>query len=243
MTSIHTCKYCGKRYSRPSAYERHVIACETKNITAEKIKAPLTPTELTEMMMTLMNRVAKLEEENQELKRYITKKKKKINILDWLENNKMIDNNFSSYLETIEITEEDFKKATSSKNHVDAISSVIIRKFPIEEYRNFPIVSFAQKPGVFYIYKKGTWNIMSGKEFNEMVNMFSNKLRRLFVAQFKDNNDIYSNDSTMFRYFEIMDKIIGKTDQIHDSNRKIKNILFDYFKYDIKSATEYQFVF
>ena len=246
MSSIHTCKYCGKKYSRITAYERHVIVCETKKLDTENLTKSLTNAELTEIVLTLVKRVNTLEKENEELKRYVTKKKKKINVIEWLKNNKMVEEDYINYLNEMKskITVDDLRSALSKRNNVEVITSIVMKYFPIEEFRFFPIVSFVQKPGMFYINKKGTWCVMQSNEFSAIINTITNRLSKRFNEMMKEDNiNVGSGGKSDELYLKFLANIIGNDGKIDDDRRKIKNILFDYFKYDLKSVTEYQFVF
>jgi hypothetical protein len=243
MNPTYTCKYCLKQYSRVSCYERHVIACETKRIKTEDVIV-LTNTELTEMVLNLVNRVNKLELENSELKKYVKKQKKKIDIFDWLNKNKMVEVDFEKYIENIEITNEDLNNVFKSKDNVDALSSLIIKQFPIENHRIFPIVTFCQKQNIFYVYKNNKWSIMKEKDYTFMVNKISKSLIKYFNNWFEKNkNGVFNNENVQNKYLDNLEKILGKSHKIVENQKKIKSILFDYFKYNIKDITEYQFTF
>lgn len=243
MNPTYTCKYCLKQYSRVSCYERHVIACESKQIKTDNINV-LTNTELTEMVLNLVNRVNKLEIENSELKKYVKKQKKKIDIFDWLNKNKMVEVDFEEYIENIKVTNEDLKNVFKCKNNVEALSSLIIKQFPIENHRTFPIVTFSQKQNMFYVYKNNKWIIMKEKDFSTMVNKISSNLIQYFNKWFKKNkNSVFSQENVQNKYLDNLEKILGKSHKISENQKKIKSILFDYFKYDIKDITEYKFVF
>ena len=156
----------------------------------------------------------------------------------------MVEVDFEQYIENIKVTNEDLKNVFKSKNNVEALSSLIIKQFPIENHRTFPIVTFCQKQNMFYVYKNNKWTIMKEKDFSNMVNKISNNLIQYFNNWFKKNkNSVFTQENIQNKYLDNLEKILGKSHKISENQKKIKSILFDYFKYDIKDITEYKFVF
>ena len=106
--SIYTCSYCNKNYVRKSAYNNHLIKCkyatkqykskqykskqyksdalplETETLTLESLSRDVNIHNLFTMVIMLHNKYDKLETEYNELKKYVTVVKNKINILDYL---------------------------------------------------------------------------------------------------------------------------------------------------------------
>lgn len=240
-----TCKYCFKKYSRPSFYQRHMLMCERKNKTngdsQEKI---FTLSEVTEILGELMEKVNKLEIENEEFRKYVVKQKKKCNILEWLQENKECSIHFDAFLEKIILTERDLMGVFESNNTCNGITNLILKYFPIENRNDFPIVSFFQNKNCFYIFKNDKWSLMKEKEYKSFINKFTSQLLKLFKVWFDNNKkNLFRSEESHEEYFQNLEKIIGKSNQMGENHKKIKSNIYEYLKYDLKQITEYQFIF
>ena len=243
-TSTLTCKYCFKKYSRTSFYQRHMLTCERKNKTNENQEKIFTLSEVTEILGELMEKVNKLERENEEFRKYIVKQKKKCNILEWLQENKKCTIYFDAFLEKITLTERDLVCVFESNNTSDGLTNLILKYFPIENKSEFPIISFSQNKNCFYIFKNDKWNLMKEKEFKSFINKFNSQLLKLFKIWFDNNKkNLFRSEDSHEEYFKNLEKIIGKSNQMNENQRKIKQNIYEYLKYDLKQITEYQFVF
>lgn len=240
-----TCKYCFKKYSRASFYQRHMLTCERKNITNnDSHKKIFTLSEVTEIIGELMEKVNKLERENEEFRKYVVKQKKKCNILDWLQENKICNIYFDAFLEKITLTERDLMSVFESNSSSDGITNLILKYFPIENRSEFPIVSFSQNKNCFYIFKNDKWYLMKEKEYKSFINKFTSQLLKLFKVWFDNNKkNLFRNEDSHEEYFKNLEKIIGKSNQMTENHRKIKQNIYEYLKYDLKQITEYQFIF
>ena len=240
-----TCKYCFKKYSRASFYQRHMLTCERKNITNnDSYKKIFTLSEVTEIIGEMMEKINKLERENEEFRKYVVKQKKKCNILDWLQENKICTIHFDAFLEKITLTERDLMSVFESNSSSDGITNLILKYFPIENRSEFPIVSFSQNKNCFYIFKNDKWYLMKEKECKSFINKFTSQLLKLFKVWFDNNKkNLFRNEDSHEEYFKNLEKIIGKSNQMTENHRKIKQNIYEYLKYDLKQITEYQFIF
>ncbi len=100
---LYNCSYCNKKYVRKSAYNNHLIKCkyatkqyksaskplvsETESLTLESLCRDVNIQNLFTMVIMLHNKYDKLESEYNELKKYVSVVKNKINILDYLNEN------------------------------------------------------------------------------------------------------------------------------------------------------------
>jgi len=240
-----TCKYCFKKYSRVSFYQRHMLTCERKHKpTDESQEKVFTLSEVTEILGELMEKVNKLERENEEFRKYVVKQKKKYNILEWLQENKICNINFDVFLEKITLTERDLMNVFESKSAIDGITNLILKHFPIENRSEFPIVSFSQNKNFFYIFKNENWTLMKENEYKGFINKFSSQLLKLFKVWFDNNkNNLFRSEDSHDEYLKNLEKIIGKSNQMNENDRKIKQNIYEYLKYNLKQITEYQFIF
>jgi hypothetical protein len=96
------CHFCGSQYKTRTNLEKHVILCELKhkaNHSKSKNKCRVRLKEeeeeeelpsqrkLYQMVLLLNEKYNRLEEKVEEMNKWIVKKKKKINVIEWLNNN------------------------------------------------------------------------------------------------------------------------------------------------------------
>ena len=98
--TIFNCAYCNKNYLRKSAYNVHLTKCKLSRFSSannchyancvedfDSLKKDVTINNLFSMVIMLYNKYEKMEAEYNELKKYATITKKKINILEHLNEN------------------------------------------------------------------------------------------------------------------------------------------------------------
>jgi uncharacterized protein YeeX (DUF496 family) len=89
------CVNCGKSYVKKANLEKHLIICDLLQTSRKKTKLiiedddePLpTQRKMFEMLIELGQKYSKLEEKVYEINKLVVKKKKKINVLEWLNAN------------------------------------------------------------------------------------------------------------------------------------------------------------
>ena len=194
--ALFECSCCKKTYKNKLNYDKHSIICELlhdkntilsyfedldedsnlnleRNTTTHPTQNPSKNTSpninnclLIELMKSLLKKYNKLSNEMTEIKKWIHKEKKQLNILDWLNNN---DNNFypntsfDDYINNFPFSEEYIKKIIHNNiqevylkyiedtfsNELEDISEY---KYDSETKITIPICCFNQKPNIFYIY-------------------------------------------------------------------------------------------
>jgi hypothetical protein len=177
------CNNCHKTYKNKLHYDKHCLLCELpkENTTIESETTPLlnvpligSPVDtkindclLIELLKDLLVKYNKLSNEMSEIKKWMSKEKKQINILDWLNNHNPPEfqpiSSFDEFINNFMISEEYIKKITTNNivdvylysiedlfsNEIENISSNTSN--PITS-TSLPICCFNQKSNIFYIY-------------------------------------------------------------------------------------------
>jgi len=171
------CNFCKKTYKNKFNYDKHSIICEllhdkenscsilkhliensNTNTNTERKSSPNINNCLFDLMNTLIKKYDKLSNEMIEIKKWIKKEKKQINILDWLNNsnnNKTPDISFDDYINNFTFSELYIKKIIHN-NIQDVYLNYIEDVFTndsdeISEYITIPICCFNEKTNKFYI--------------------------------------------------------------------------------------------
>jgi hypothetical protein len=181
--NVFICNNCHKRYKNKLHYDKHCLLCElSKENTTESdttspnapLVPPISPVNtkindclLIELLKDLLVKYNKLSNEMNEIKKWMSKEKKQINILDWLNHHNPVDfqpiSSFDEFINNFMISEEYIKKITTN-SMLDVYLYSVDDLFSIETHdltscttnpitpSSMPICCFNQKANVFYIY-------------------------------------------------------------------------------------------
>jgi hypothetical protein len=243
------CQYCGKSYIKRNNLDKHIIICEllhnvkNNNIPEDELQIP-SDKKMFQMMLKLGERFSKLEEKVEEMNKYIIKKKKKINVLEWLNENIKPRLTFDIVINNIEINEKHILSLFENSFY-DILNDIFeesIYKFNKQEN---PIFSFIQKNNVFYIYDfDKIWKELS----KENLIKFLNKIHMKIIKEFYDwkkkmMNEIKINDNFATKCNKTSVKLMSIEFKQEQVLTKIKNLIFTNLKTDMKSLIEYEFEF
>jgi len=168
---------------------------------------------LIELLKDLLIKYNKLSNEMSEIKKWMSKEKKQINILDWLNNHNPHDfqaiTSFDGFINNFMISEEYIKKITTCNildvylYSIDDLFSIDTQDLtsctsnPITSSSSMPICSFNQKANVFYIYTEITTT--TSIEFhwkeakNEDILRIFNKIKNKLITELCKWNDFQQN--------------------------------------------------
>jgi len=155
------CNYCGKNYKTRIYLNKHKILCETlvrakkKNTTPEFTDLEPIPsqTQMYKIILDLSLKCNRLEEKVNEMQIWMDKKKKKINIIDWLRNYKIIpDQSFLYFQDSIQILPEEIELILHH-SYLHIFQIIMNRIFPLKDNSFiYPIFHHLDKPNSIFIY-------------------------------------------------------------------------------------------
>ena len=177
-----------------------------------------------------------MEEELKECKAFISKTKKRLNIVDWLnENCKSID--YLNFVKNITITRNHLQYIFKY-DYIDGIMFIMQELLPLED--SIPIRCFDQKKGIFFIYRSDNWITMTALEFDELLDHISKLVIQEFgVWQIENQDKIL--DSNNDEYEENVIKILGTKRPKANTYSRIKNKLYNYLKFNLKRIVQFEF--
>ena len=179
------CNFCKKTYKNKLNYDKHILLCEllhdkedsysilkhlieNSNSNTERKSSPNINNCIVDLMNTLIKKYDKLSYEMIEIKKWIKKEKKQINILDWLNNsnnNNTPDISFDDYINNFTFSELYIKKIIHNNiqdvylNYIEDIFtnnseeiSDYINEYESKKNITIPICCFNEKPNKIYIY-------------------------------------------------------------------------------------------
>ena len=174
MSTEYVCRFCGKMYIRKKAYMQHILMCEISKKTgmAGEDKASNSDhvpsnKELYEIIINLNNKYERLQEDYDVLKRFVDSRRRKIDILEWLNKNCILGkgNDFESVFINMRLGEEDLNNVFEN-DYVNGISNIIgaivssINTDKDREDRDKDtdngscLRAFTHREGIFYIYAR-----------------------------------------------------------------------------------------
>lgn len=251
--SAQCCVNCGKSYKKRENLDNHILFCDLLQNGKKSSKdddddfvIPSTKN-MYKILIELGKKYNKMEEQMSEMTKWVSKKKKKINVVEWLNVNIEPKIVFESLLGFIIINEEDAVSILDNSFY-DVLNGIFSRAlFSLEDK---PVFAFAQKVNTFYIYQlledgnKG-W-IMASREklmwfFNKihmkLVDVFYSwkKVKLLEVGLNKDKFETASDKAIL--------KLMSIDFRVESIFSKTRTILFNGLKTDMKELVEYEFDF
>ena len=233
------CRFCSKSFTRKSYYDRHMLICELfskskkeRNVEVEEDKDTPTVRKLYKIIMEMSIKYNKMEEKVEELSKYVDTKKKKINIIEWLN---------TTYI-SCELFDEWMKKIKVERKHIETIfnhdyvhGALHVFKDHMS-YENVPIRSYDQKDNIFYIFTNANiWCEMTQQQFDKMIDFISKQFIHEFVLWQNENKHRMEDDNYAMTYMKNIRKMNGgnntTTEQLY---RKIHRELYKNTKTSLK---------
>jgi len=253
MSNTSCCIYCGKRYKKMENLYKHAYICEYVSKSKSNKVILLEDTENIElpsqkqmygMLLDLSKKYKKLEEMSIEQKKWIDSKKKKINIIEWLNNNecyKDCKNEFNDLLENMNILMLDIDNLLKN-SFMDVLNIILTRN--IYENIELPIIGLSEKINILYIYdKKYKWSIMSNDKLTYFLNKIHSKIVKI-LREWKSKNEekLNTNDGLMELYNKGIVKLMNVDFKNNLILNKIKSNIYNNIKKNMGNLIEYEYV-
>ena len=198
-----------------------------------------------QILLELGNKFNRLEEKVDELNKWVVKKKKKINVIDWLNTNMTPEIKFDNLIEKIIITDDDIKYLFEH-SFADTLNHIFSRNIYNLSESEYPIFAFIQKPGIFYIYENEEvkWIELIKDNLIKFLNKVHMKLFRMFRQHKSDNSDKIQDDESFSLLCDKTCKKIMDVDFRQESILgKIRTNMYSRMNTDMKGLVEYEFEF
>ena len=244
---LYNCKYCNRFYTRKQAYEKHILCCEILSINHEEHKLKLediddTPpniVKLYEIIKELTYKQAKQEKEIENLKQFVNKTKKKLSIIDWLNENCKKNVAFDIFIKNIRI-ERKHLEYIFKYDFINGFIYIFQEILPLNI--DLPIRCFDQKSETFFIVKNDNWLVMTGLEYEEMIDIINRKIIVEFGEWQRENYDKIIKDQKFNDIYENnIIKVLGTNKSKGKTYNRIKKKLYDYLKFNLKRIIHFDF--
>ena len=247
-SSKYTCNCCNKKYTKKSSYQNHAVLCEflhsskrEKSIDDEESSDLPSYRNLVKLVGMLAVKNSKLEEKVESLQKYAEKSKRKINIIEWLNVNVKPTLTFAQFLESI-VLSESHVNCLNEHNMIKTLTTIFEEYFIKENC--LPVYAFKEKVNTFYSFNHET-NSWSEMEKDAVISMlyYVDRLVQREITKWsqKYHEKIKYND----KWAQTFAKLVGKANALSYRDdatlSRLKGILFNQLKCEVKRYVEYEF--
>ena len=245
-TALYSCVLCKKGYTRKGSLDKHIVLCEFKSksklelqVAVEEASDKPTYDQLVQIVQELSIKYVKMEEKMTEMQHYIDRKKKKVDVIGWLNTHVRPTTGFLEWVNSIVSVEP------SHFLHLLRPETTIFEcLFEVFAYnldkRDFicPLTCFAQKNGVFYIcdpLENGfEWVELQLEDFVLLLKQVQRKLIGELSEWRKTNQKLfYENDKVSDQFNKAVIKLMNITFTQDANMSRIKNSLYHYLRKDL----------
>lgn len=243
----HECPYCFRTYKLKVYYDRHISACELlqkSNMRRDDddVIADIPDSrKLYEMVIALAVKNKALEEKMEELSKYVSVKKKRLNVKEWLDQNCSNIRSFASFMSKKTITTDDYKDVCKY-DYLEGIIMILKKMFPLDSDNSIPIRAFDQKDNTLFVKNDDGWNTMSTIELEGIISSIGKQLMKMFVVWQEANKHRLSQDSYTEEYMDTLQKMIGSNFNNDIVVVKIKRSLYKHLKTNLKNVIQNEFI-
>jgi hypothetical protein len=220
------------------------------------------PKKMYQMLLELGYKYSKLEEKMEEVNKFIVKKKQKINVVEWLNSNITPSLVFENLIDQIKINDSDIEFLFEN-NFLDMINGVLSRFVYNGESSNnlIPLFAFSQKANVFYAFVNlnnnnnnnnnnnlcddkccGVWSELSKEQLMKFLMRIQMKVSKAF-CEWKTRCGRVNDDSFDIMCDKTLIKIMGNEFNQDATFNKMRGVMYNKMKTDMKAMVEYEFEF
>ena len=254
--SKYCCSHCGKLYKTRTNLDKHLLLCElihkrkSSKISYNEEDIISSQKIMYELLLELGQKYVRLEEKVDEISKLVIKKKKKINILEWLNGNITPNIVFDKLSEKISINDDDIEFLFHN-SFLDTLNIIFMKSIYLFEDNDNPIFAFSQNSNIFYIFDifdkssdNKIWCELSREKLIRFLNIVQMKISKKLYEWKKTHSEKIKEDENLQ---EMYDKAISKLMSIEFKQEsllvKIKSMMYNKMKKDVKGLIEYEFEF
>lgn len=244
------CVNCGKGYKTRCGLDKHLVLCEI----IHKIKSgkkvgfpeevevePPTPNVMYQMILQLAEKYHKLEEKTTEMNKWVVKKKKKMDVVVWLNESVKPDYDFDRLIDLVIIDDADVEFMLDNSLN-ETIYRVLFRVLIAADDQVVPVFAFNQKSGILYMYEKEQWTELPAVRLTRLLNICQRKISKAMLDWKKNHKqEINASDAFATRYDKAVLRLMSVEFRAEGQLNKVKNAVYGRLKTDAKTVIEYEF--
>lgn len=250
-TNLYKCGACNKQYSRKHSLDKHKVLCDFKfttenerNIEYEESSDIPSYIQLVKIVQQLSIQNNKMEQQIKELQKWVDKKKKKINVITWLNTNIKPTLTFNEWITSFEIRQHHFEHLLEN-TIFESVQQIF--ECNLTELNNaiYPFTCFSQKNGTFYIYdEKNMWRQAVNEDLFDLLKIIQSKLINVLTKWKNENKTrLDENDRLSEQFNKSIIKLMDISITHNAAFGKFKTGFYNYLKMDMKCLIEYEYEF
>jgi hypothetical protein len=243
---MNHCSCCGKTFKHASAFRYHRSVCELLKLSKHEQEdlleedSDLPPaSDLWRIVKTLASRQEKILQELEKMQNWVQRQKRKISIIDWLNENSTPSVSYDDWIDSFEIVADDIK-LVFNHGFILGILEILKRQLSLNNEHELPIRAFEQKPNVLFVHKENGWRVYESDEFKRLISIIHRKITMHFKEWCEKNKKLAYNLNNE-TYQQNVIKIMGGNRPYDESVRKVNSKLYKYLKFNLKNIVQYEF--
>jgi hypothetical protein len=203
---------------------------------------------LYEIILELTKKMNVMEQQIQELTKWTNVKKRKINILEWLNANPEKIGTISGggsievFMLQLKVTRRHLEYLFRS-DYTSTILHILQENLPLDDGTKANVMkAFEQKANVLYVYTQEQWIIATEQMFQTLLYVVDKKLLGEFIKWQTENAVNMADDDFALKYAVNVKKIMGGNLSREQIYTRLKIDLYKYLKVSLKNITDCEFV-
>lgn len=251
------CRYCGKGYMKRSSLDKHLALCEllqsarTSSYSNQDEEEIPSQRKMYMMLLELGKKVRSLDEKVEEINKWVVRKKKTINIVEWLNEHVTPETRFEDLIAHITVKEEDidYLLQHSFQETLQQLLERTLHMRAQDKEHPLPIIAFTQKAHLLYVYDSKedgecVWREVSRDILVRFFNRIHMKLHKHFFQWKCEHRKRAEEDET---FAILCDRTTTKLMQVdfreESTYGKCKQSLYQHLKIEMLAFVEYEFDF
>ena len=247
---IYNCIYCNKSYKIKQNHDRHYLVCDllykTVRERANEERGTLpSPQVMYNALIDLTGKYSLLEKKVDELMKWTESRKRKLNILDWLNEKYPSGMEFSKWLCNVQVERKHLDIVFKSDYINGMVKLIEDNLLNDEKADNLSLKAFDQKENILFIAGKEEkrWKVMDSEEFITLINVMNKKLMGEFIIWQKENTHRMYEEEFSTLYTTNVQKLMCATLSQEQIHLRIKRELYKTIKMNLQNIIEYEFTF
>ena len=234
-----TCSFCFVEFRNKTQHREHALCCKLiKDRTAADVPNDRVPNPriMYELLKNLSAKCERLETEIRGLKSSAAREKRKINLVDYLNETRIPTLTYKMWLKELVVQSKHVEKALENKiiNGIFDLLEDALRDDP-----NMPITTFSHKRGRFYVWKEDAWEETKPGFTNELFDSIAFKFLRAYTKWEVSKPELNARTEDAQKYKMMYMKLLTTRDEVQ--YKRFSAWLFEKIKQNVKKIVEYEF--
>jgi len=265
-SSKYCCSICKKPYTKKDSLDKHMLLCEYKSKTLQEKQIEFEEStdipdykQLVRIVQELAIKYAKMDEKLSEIHRWVTRKKAKLNVVQWLNTHIVPETSYQEWIaHCVSVLPEHFEYLMEN-NLIHAIEKVYHHIFDTstqeqDQTEPWPVRCFTEKKGVIYICDKGfneegqttvNWHPMEQQHLSQLMTKIHAKMLQSMITWKEQNQSKFDDEHSKIaeKFNKAVIKFMDMKYTLDSNLGPYKSALYNYLRNDLKGVMEYDFEF